>query len=139
MEVNEVVLTKQEYKAYITSAEWRDKHKPWLRRSKYRCAFSGLLIGKTVKGKYYPYAVHHMNYKNLGDETLWEDVICLHPLIHKLIVHGILSGFKRPIQQAHYPNKAQQAFHYYCCLPPLVRVALVVAITLNVGKQIYFR
>jgi hypothetical protein len=129
-----MTLTNVDYKTYITSPEWRNKHKPWLKRSKYRCAFSGLTIGRTIKGKYFGYAVHHMKYENLGDETLWVDVICLHPLIHRLIVHGILSGFKRPSQQAHYPNKAQQVFHYWCTLPHLVRVALIGAIAVNVVK-----
>jgi hypothetical protein len=132
-----MTLTKSDYKAYIISPEWRNKHKSWLQRSKYRCAFSGLTIGRTIKGKYFGYAVHHMNYNNLGDETLWDDVICLHPLVHRLIVHGILSGFKRPSQQDHYPNKAQQAFHYWCTLPHLVRVALVVVIAVNVVKVLF--
>jgi hypothetical protein len=35
------------------------------------------------------------------------DVICLCPFAHSFIIHGLLSGFKRPSQQRKYPNKAQ--------------------------------
>lgn len=104
------------YRDYIISPEWRNKHPDFLKRSRYRCAFSLLRVGKGKR-----YNCHHMNYENLGDEELWRDVIVLHPWIHKWIIHGILSGFKRPSQQKNYPNLAQQAAHAWCCTPVLIR------------------
>jgi hypothetical protein len=108
-------MTSVNYRDYITSPEWRSKHKDFLKRSRYRCSFLPLL---SVKKRY---NCHHMNYENLGDEELWRDVIVLHPFIHKWIIHGILSGFKRPSQQKSYPNLAQQAAHAWCCTPVLIR------------------
>jgi len=58
-----MTLTKADYKTYITSNEWRSKHKDFLKASHYRCAFF-----PWVKiGKKHCYNVHHMNYKNLVD------------------------------------------------------------------------
>lgn len=120
-----------DYKTYITSPEWRNKHKGFLKRAHYRCSFSLLPIGKTIKGKYFGYAIHHMNYQRLGDERIWEDVIPLHPFIHRWIIHGLLSGFRRPSQQKNYPNKVQQLAHFWCCQPVVLRGVLAVAILLN--------
>jgi hypothetical protein len=58
-----------------------------------------------------------MNYDNLGDETLWVDVIVVCPFVHNFILHGLLSGFRRPSQQRNYPNKAQQLAHFWCTTP----------------------
>jgi hypothetical protein len=131
------VLGKADYRGYITSPEWREKHKEFLKRSHYRCSFSLLPIGKKIKGKYHGYAMHHMNYENLGDERLWIDVIALHPFIHRWVLHGILSGFKRPSQQKKYPNTAQQIFHFWCCQPPILRNALLLIGVLNVLIQLF--
>ncbi len=122
------------YRDYITSLEWRDKHKGFLKRSHYRCSFSLLPIGKSIKGKYRGYAIHHMNYLNLGNEQLWIDVVALHPFIHRWIIHGILSGFKRPSQQKNYPNTAQKIAHFWCCQPAVLRGALAVAILVNLVR-----
>lgn len=74
------------YKSYIVSSEWRDKHKDFLKRSHYRCAFFPFIkVGKKSR-----YNIHHMNYDNLGDEQLWVDVVCLCPFAHSFIIHGIL-------------------------------------------------
>lgn len=115
------------YKDYITSAEWRGKHKGFLKRSRYRCAFSFISVKRR-------YNCHHMNYDNLGDEQLWVDVIVVHPWIHKWILHGILSGFKRPSQQKSYPNAAQRLAHGWCCQPVLIRGVLVVVLLANLLK-----
>jgi hypothetical protein len=125
------------YATYIVSEEWRDKHKGFLKRSHYRCAFSYLPVGKKIKGRYFGYAIHHMNYENLGSEQLWIDVIALHPFIHRWIIHGILSGFKRPSQQKNYPNNAQRLAHFWCCQPMALRTALVIALLVNMFKVIF--
>lgn len=125
-----------DYRTYITSSEWRGKHKGFLKRSHHRCSFSLLPIGKTIKGKYFGYAIHHMNYDNLGDEQLWIDVIALHPFIHRWIIHGLLSGFKRPSQQKNYPNTAQRLAHFWCCQPVIVRAVFFVLLLVNLVKFI---
>jgi hypothetical protein len=121
------------YKSYITSAEWRDKHKNFLKHSHYRCAFFPFIkVGKKAR-----YNCHHMNYENLGDEQLWVDVICLCPFAHSFIIHGLLSGFRRPSQQKNYPNKAQQFAHFWCCQPVLIRGVLGVLLLCNLVKILW--
>jgi hypothetical protein len=125
-----MALSKAGYRGYITSAEWRDKHKDFLKRSHYRCSFSPFIkCGKKAR-----YNVHHMNYDNLGDETLWVDVIVVCPFVHNFILHGLLSGFRRPSQQKNYPNAAQRLAHFWCCQPVVLRGVLGVAILLNLVK-----
>lgn len=119
-----------DYKTYITSSEWRNKHKDFLKRSRYRCAFFPFI--KVGKGK--RYNCHHMNYENLGNEQLWVDVICLCPFVHNFIIHGLLSGFKRPSQQKNYPNAAQRLAHGWCCQPVIIRGVFVVAILVNLMR-----
>jgi len=124
--------SKINYRAYITSTEWRSKHKIFLKSSHYRCAF----FPWVKVGKKHRYNVHHMNYKNLGSERLWVDVICLSPFAHSFIIHGILSGFRRPSQQKNYPNTAQRLAHMWCCLPVMLRSVLAIAVLVNVVKLI---
>lgn len=50
------------YSQYIVSSQWRSKHKEFLKRSHYRCAFFPFI--KVGRGK--RYNCHHMSYKNLG-------------------------------------------------------------------------
>lgn len=119
--------TRVNYKEYIVSDSWRSKHKGFLKRSHYRCSmFPFIQVGKKAR-----YNIHHMNYMNLGSERLWIDVICLCPFAHSFIIHGLLSGFKRPSQQQNYPNAAQRLAHFWCCQPPLLRGALVIAVLVN--------
>jgi hypothetical protein len=77
-----------------------------------------------------------MNYENLGDERLWVDVIVVCPFVHNFILHGLLSGFKRPSQQKNYPNKAQQLAHFWCCQPVLLKRALALALLVNFAKTV---
>jgi hypothetical protein len=120
------------YSNYITSTQWRSKHKEFLQSSHYRCAFfPWVRVGRKAR-----YNVHHMNYRNLGNERLWVDVICLSLFAHSFIIHGILSGFRRPSQQKNYPNTAQRLAHMWCCLPVMLRAALATAVLVNVVKLI---
>jgi hypothetical protein len=71
-----------------------------------------------------------MTYKNLGHETLWQDVIVLCPFAHDFIIHGILSGFKSAgKQKGRYPNKAQDIAHEWCCLFLKVKVLVISGIS----------
>ena len=125
--------SKMDYRSYITSTQWRSKHKDFLKASHYRCAF----FPWVKVGKKHRYNVHHMNYKNLGSERLWVDVVCLSPFAHSFIIHGLLSGFKRPSQQRSYPNTAQRLAHCWCCIPVAIRVALVVLILVNLVRALW--
>ena len=122
-----------DYKTYIISNEWRDKHKDFLKRSHYRCAF----FPWVRVGKRHRYNCHHMNYENLGDETLWVDVGVGCAFVHNFILHGILLVFKRPSHQKSYPNLAQKTAHFWCCQPVMLRGALVITLLVNLIKLVW--
>ena len=122
-----------DYGSYIRSDRWRSKHPEWLRRSRYRCSmFPWIVIGRDF-GNYHPYRIHHTHYKTLGKERLWLDVLPLSPVAHNWIIHGLLSGWRSPSQQRHYPNAAQQLAHLWCRLPILVKTAVFVAAAMGLG------
>ncbi len=128
-----MTLNKADYRGYITSIEWRDKHKGFLKRSHFRCSmFPFVKVGKKAR-----YNVHHMNYDNLGSEQLWVDVICLCPFAHSFIIHGILSGFRRPSHHKNYPKAAQRLAHFWCCQPVIVRGVLAVVVLWNLIRVIW--
>lgn len=122
-----------QYSSYINSQEWRSKHPLWLKQAHHTCSLlPWLYIGK-VKGKHHAYNMHHMHYRNLGREQIWIDVVPLSKFAHDWIIHGILSGFKRPSQQRHYPNTAQRVAHAWCRLPLLLKWTVICAIVLFLG------
>ncbi|MBD2076297.1 general secretion pathway protein GspF [Phormidium sp. FACHB-592] len=113
---------KIDYHQYINSEEWRSKHPGFLAAANYQCsAFPWCKVGKGAH-----YRCHHVSYANLGNEKYWWDVLCLSPFAHKHIVHGILSGYKRPSEQDYYPNRSQSLFHSYCRLPVPAKYAVMV-------------
>lgn len=131
---------KPNYHEYIKSTSWLSKHKGWLKASGYRCAaFPWLRLGR-VGGRYHRYNIHHTHYKTLGHERLWWDVLPLSDFAHHWVVHGLLSGWKKPSQQQHYPNPLQSAFHCYCRLMmffPLI-AALVIVAMLAIAAYLQF-
>lgn len=134
------------YNDYILSDTWRNRHKGWLKRTDHRCQlFPWLRVGRRVKGKYHPYAVHHMHrnaYKRQGCEAWNRDVLVLSPLAHDFIFHGVASGFKRRTrQQKDFPNPVQRTLNWYCrfigvllWLPPVCTL-IIVAIALATGAR----
>ncbi|MBW4444128.1 MAG: hypothetical protein KME10_23465 [Plectolyngbya sp. WJT66-NPBG17] len=129
---------KTEYRSYINSQEWRSKHRGWLARSHNTCSMLPWLAVGRVKSKYHPYNMHHTHYQNLGHEQLWCDVVPLSKFAHDCIIHGVLSGFKRPSQQKHYPNGAQRIAHNWCRLSLLVKWAIIWLIVLLLGCIVIF-
>lgn len=107
---------KVNYHEYIKSDAWRGRHSKWLKSFGYCAALPWLVLGKNPDGTYRAYNMHHTHYKTLGRERLWLDVVPLSIFAHDKIVHGILSGYKKPSEQKHYPNLPQQLFHAWCRL-----------------------
>lgn len=98
------------YYSYIQSSNWYGKHEKWLSAAGNRCTmFPWVRVGKG-----YSYAIHHMNYQNVGKEKLGKDVIPLCPFAHDYIIHGFLSGFKSAGKQRNYPNLMQRLVHLWC-------------------------
>lgn len=99
-----------DYHTYIKSNNWYSQHKGWLSAVGSRCTmFPWIRVGKGHR-----YAIHHMNYKNLGNEKLGRDIVPLCPFAHDYVIHGILSGFKSAGKQRNYPNPAQRLMHFWC-------------------------
>jgi superfamily II DNA helicase RecQ len=62
------------YKKYISSPEWQAKRSERLRIDNYTCQKCGGLRGLHV---------HHINYKNFGNENVYDDLITLCEKCHK--------------------------------------------------------
>jgi hypothetical protein len=117
------------YQTFIKSNDWRKRHPEFLLRSGYRCALLPWIRCGRVRGKYYRYNCHHTNYRHLQSERYGRDVLIVSPFAHRVIIHGVLSGFKRAAEQRHYPNTPQRIVHLFCRLPvPVKFAAYVIAI-----------
>ena len=99
-----------DYQSYIKSDNWYSKHRTWLSTVGDYCT----MLPWVRIGKGHRYAIHHMNYENLGDEKLGRDVVPLCPFAHDYIIHGFLAGFKSAGKQRNYPNLAQRLIHFWC-------------------------
>ena len=55
------------YRAYLNSPDWKERRKDLMEEANYMCDECGE-IGNQI---------HHLNYKNLGDEELGVDVVVL--------------------------------------------------------------
>ena len=124
MRISKATPNRPDYYAYIKSAEWRSQHPRWLKSVRYRCTlFPWLKLGD---GK--PYAIHHLHYRNLGNERLRRDVLPVSKFAHEWIIHGLLSGGKSAGQQRRYPNMAQKLVHEWMRLGLWLKGALVLGL-----------
>lgn len=117
-------MPQPSYQVYIASKQWYGMHPAWLKAVGYRCSmFPWVKIGKGKR-----YRIHHLHYRNLGDEHLRRDVVPLCPFAHDFIIHGVLSGFKSAGKQKQYPNLAQRAVHLWCVQRLWVKVFLLMGL-----------
>lgn len=115
-------LTRAEKDAYMNSNEWRLMQRIWLARAGYRCQmFPWKKIGKTVRGKYRGYEIHHLHkkaYRRLGKERYKRDVVVLSTFAHQWVYHRILSFGKTTVaKQKNFPNLLQRIVNLWCILP----------------------
>ncbi|ETR71251.1 MAG: hypothetical protein OMM_08244 [Candidatus Magnetoglobus multicellularis str. Araruama] len=96
------------YHIYIQSSQWRNKA---LFMKVLACIWRFSLL-PLVFGD-----AHHIKYNNITKEIYLRDIVIIGPFVHSLVVHGILSGFKRPSQQKNYPNSLQSIVHFFYRLP----------------------
>lgn len=73
----------EEYKAYIRSAQWEQKKKQRLEIDGYKCAMCGRPESKCRNGL----QMHHVSYKNLGNEDVYNDLVSLCQSCH-LKIHA---------------------------------------------------
>ncbi len=112
------------YQDYLKSSLWRSRHKDWLQRTHNRCQlFPWVRVG-SIRGKYHPYAIHHMHinaYRRQGREFWNRDVIVLSPFAHDFIFHWLVSGGKRKVRyQKDFPNIAQRSLNWWCRVMGLI-------------------
>lgn len=72
-----------EYKRYIRSSEWKWRKKQRLEIDGYKCAMCGRPENRCRNGL----TCHHTNYKRLGNENIYEDLVSLCPACH-LKIHA---------------------------------------------------
>ena len=68
------------YDDYIKSEAWRKKAKQRLEIDHYTCQICGS-HGSPMN----PLEIHHFSYRNLGDEDVWIDLVCVCDTCHQLI------------------------------------------------------
>ena len=75
-------MQSPEYKRYIRSPAWAEKCRQRIEIAGHKCEMCGRLE-KNSKGL----QIHHINYIRLGNEDVYNDLICLcgrcHCLIHR--------------------------------------------------------
>lgn len=69
------------YENYIRSAAWQLKREERLKIDDYKCAMCGRPQDKTKNGL----QVHHISYRRLGNEIVYEDLVSLCPNCHRKI------------------------------------------------------
>lgn len=71
-------MTNSEYTEYLRSEEWQKKREQRIQIDDGRCVFCGEKVAHPV--------VHHLTYRNIGNEDVWKDIctVCddCHALIH---------------------------------------------------------
>lgn len=115
-------LTRADKDAYMNSAEWRLMQRIWLARAGYKCQmFPWKKIGRSVRGKYKGYEIHHLHrkaYRRLGKERYKRDVIVLSTFAHQWVYHRIFSFGKTTVaKQKSFPNVFQRIMNFWCILP----------------------
>jgi len=96
------------YQIYMQSKQWRAKALfIKILACIWRCSFLPLIFGDA----------HHVKYDNLTNELYLRDIVIVGPIVHILIIHGFLSGCRRPGQQENYPNTLQSMVHFFYRLP----------------------
>jgi hypothetical protein len=137
-------LTRADKDAYMNSEEWRLMQRIWLARTRYRCQmFPWKKIGKSVRGRYKGYEIHHLNrkaYRRLGKERYKRDVVVLSTFAHQWIYHRILSFGKTTVaKQKSFPNVFQRITNFWCILPyPVKWVWIILVISLFLLTILYY-
>jgi len=65
-------MTDQEYSNYLKSEQWKEKAAKRLEIDRYTCQGCGSR-GSSDN----PLQVHHLNYKHVGNEDVYTDLVCL--------------------------------------------------------------
>lgn len=128
-------FTRAEKDMYMNSEEWRLMQRIWLARAGYRCQmFPWKKIGKTVRGKYKGYEIHHLHkkaYRRLGKERYKRDVVVLSKFAHQWVYHRILSFGKTTVaKQKKFPNILQRICNFWCILPYPVKWIWILSVIL---------
>lgn len=69
------------YKRYMRSKEWDRKRELRLEIDGHKCVMCDRPESKCKDGL----QIHHVSYRNLGDEDVFNDIVCLCPRCHRMI------------------------------------------------------
>jgi hypothetical protein len=108
------------YRVYLQSNEWRNRHATWLNK----CDNRDLLLPWKrigyVGGRYYPYSMHHMNreaYESRGHEEIFWHIAPVSRDTHAYWFHNVLShGKGRVSEQEVFPTILQSCANQICRL-----------------------
>ena len=75
----------KEYDTYMRSQKWELKRQQRLKIDEFKCAMCGRPAATCKNGSL---QIHHISYKRLTNEDVFEDLVSLCPRCHKLI-HSI--------------------------------------------------
>lgn len=74
-------MTNSEYTEYLRSEEWQKKREQRIQIDNSTCAFCGRKVEHPV--------IHHLNYRNIGNEDPWTDLVCTCDDCHIMIHTGM--------------------------------------------------
>ena len=83
------MLISKEYVEYMKSDEWQKMKHSRLEIDHYSCVMCGYSKKPEIL------MVHHLNYKRLGHEDVWKDLVTLCPICHRK-VHRMLKRKQEP-------------------------------------------
>lgn len=119
-----------------------EDHPAWLKTLDHRCQFSGVIAGKSYKGKRRPYNFHHTassSYKKENITPGW-DVLLLTPSYHNFVhmLGGVPPWVRHKVTCQNkmaralllswlwrFPNPLQRLFNWCCRLPVPWRVRAI--------------
>lgn len=111
-----------------------NKFRPLKYDSYYYKKFRSKLLAQYSQCSIFPFLssshIHHTNYKNIGSEKIFRDVLPLSKFAHFQIIHGLLSLWKRPRNQKKYPNIPQKIFHFWAILPTPAKILCILNLIL---------
>lgn len=82
-------MQSRQYQNYINSEKWKQIKEERLKIDGYSCVMCGYNAKTEIL------MVHHLTYKNLEKENVWQDLVTLCPICHKKI-HKMLNRKQRP-------------------------------------------
>ena len=79
-QIGDEKLQSEFYKKYVRSKEWEEKRQQRLEIDGHKCAMCDRPESKCKDGM----QVHHVHYRDLGHEDVYNSLVCLSPSCHRM-------------------------------------------------------